>query len=410
MQSRSPALWLVWKLGAFAALVLLGHLVVFSAWLAREFDGLPIRAIGIGFDRPWIRHLIISAALGAALITLTWLIFGWCGWRMSQLSEDRSRQVIKLARALLFCAAIAMHEELLFRGYAFQLIARRNLPVAIILGGILFVAYHLKNEGAGAPVAVVNLLLAHLLLSACYLRTRSLWLPLGLHTSWNFTSSFVLGLPFYGRPPEGAVFTTSLDANIWTGHAFGAEGGLVIMLVFAVATGLIWYLVRQRRPAPDLLASEDVVPQPAARPPAPPQLAPAEPPPPTRRILAIDVLRGLAILGILPMNMQLIAMIAGATLHPYAGQYTDPSDVTIWVVVRLLIGSKDLAVFSMLFGAGILIIDTTRRASGENPTHTHLRRMTVLLVFGLIHSYAVWAGDILVTYAICGFIIYLFRL
>jgi uncharacterized protein len=125
--------------------------------------------------------------------------------------------------------------------------------------------------------------------------------------------------------------------------------------------------------------------------------------------LAPDVLRGIAILGILPMNMQIFAMVPAAVIYPYAGEHTDPANIAAWTLTRVFIGSKDLSIFSMLFGAGILMAAASRTAGRAEPASLHYRRMAVLLVFGLCHAYLIWAGDILVTYALCGSLVYLLR-
>lgn len=131
--------------------------------------------------------------------------------------------------------------------------------------------------------------------------------------------------------------------------------------------------------------------------------------PATRRVLATDVLRGIAILGILPMNMQIFALYPVTVIYPYAGDYTDPINIAAWTLLRVLIGSKDLIIFSMLFGAGIIMTEGSRRAPGNTGSALHYRRMAVLLAFGLIHAYMIWSGDILVTYALCGSFVYLLR-
>ena len=131
--------------------------------------------------------------------------------------------------------------------------------------------------------------------------------------------------------------------------------------------------------------------------------------PATRRILAPDALRGIAILGILPMNMQIFALYPVTMIYPYAGDFTNPINIAAWTLLRVFIGSKDLIIFSMLFGAGIILAEGSRRAPGNTGSALHYRRMAVLLAFGLFHAYLIWSGDILVTYALCGSLVYLFR-
>ncbi len=131
--------------------------------------------------------------------------------------------------------------------------------------------------------------------------------------------------------------------------------------------------------------------------------------PATQRVLATDVLRGIAILGILPMNMQIFALYPVTVFYPYAGDFTDPINIATWTLLRVFIGSKDLIIFSMLFGAGMILAEGSRRAPGNTGSALHYRRMAVLFAFGLVHAYLIWSGDILVTYALCGSLVYLFR-
>lgn len=139
-----------------------------------------------------------------------------------------------------------------------------------------------------------------------------------------------------------------------------------------------------------------------------PPAAPSAPPAPAR-IESIDVLRGFALLGILVMNIQSFAMIDAAYFIPVA--YGDFSGVNFWVwaLSHLLADQKMMTIFSMLFGAGIVLMSTGRERAGGSPAAAHYRRNAVLLVFGLAHAYLLWYGDILVTYALCGMAVYPLR-
>jgi uncharacterized protein len=68
-----------------------------------------------------------------------------------------------------------------------------------------------------------------------------------------------------------------------------------------------------------------------------------------------------------------------------------------------------MTIFSMLFGAGVLLTTERWEARGVKPRRIHFRRMWGLLLFGLIHGYLLWDGDILFWYAVCGMIVYMFR-
>lgn len=122
------------------------------------------------------------------------------------------------------------------------------------------------------------------------------------------------------------------------------------------------------------------------------------------RIKVIDVVRGVAVLGILLMNIQGFAMIQSAYFNPTS--YGDFSGVNqlVWLVKRLFADQKFMTLFSLLFGAGLLLM--SQRGGEGSPTARHYRRMFVLLLIGLFHAYFLWYGDILVTYALCGMVFY----
>lgn len=127
------------------------------------------------------------------------------------------------------------------------------------------------------------------------------------------------------------------------------------------------------------------------------------------RILALDALRGFAVLGILIMNVQSFAMPMPAYLNPTAFGSLDGADWWIWVASNVFADRKFISIFSMLFGAGLLLFAEHASARGGAPVRLHYRRMAWLFVFGMVHSYLLWYGDILVSYAVCGMLVFLFR-
>jgi uncharacterized protein len=129
----------------------------------------------------------------------------------------------------------------------------------------------------------------------------------------------------------------------------------------------------------------------------------------TDRIAAIDVLRGFAVLGILAVNIQSFAMPDATLFNPTAYGDLTGANRWVWYVTHVLFEMKFMTIFSMLFGAGIVLMTGRAEAKGLGSASLHYRRMAVLLVFGLLHAYLVWTGDILVAYAMCGFLVYLLR-
>jgi uncharacterized protein len=124
------------------------------------------------------------------------------------------------------------------------------------------------------------------------------------------------------------------------------------------------------------------------------------------RIESIDVLRGFALLGILIMNIQSFSMIEAAYLNPTAYGNLSGTDWWVWLLSHVFASEKFISVFSMLFGAGIVIMTGRVEARGVDPRELHNRRNIWLIVIGLLHAYLVWYGDILFTYGVCALIVY----
>src|SRR6516165_9194197 len=140
---------------------------------------------------------------------------------------------------------------------------------------------------------------------------------------------------------------------------------------------------------------------------APPAVAPA-PVSDADRLKLIDALRGVALLGILLMN------IPGFAMPEYFSESfkSDPKNVNFWVsaVISVFFEGKMRALFGMIFGAGVLLFVSRKERSGRSVTGLFYRRMFWLVLFGLIHAHLIlWIGDILFLYGFCGMIVYLFR-
>jgi uncharacterized protein len=129
----------------------------------------------------------------------------------------------------------------------------------------------------------------------------------------------------------------------------------------------------------------------------------------TERIVSIDLLRGIAVLGILIMNIQHFSMPTAAYINPTAfGDLSGPNK-WVWIFSHILASGKFMSIFSILFGAGVLIFARRAELRGLNSATLHYRRMGWLLLFGMIHGYCLWTGDILVSYSLCGMLVFLFR-
>jgi len=140
----------------------------------------------------------------------------------------------------------------------------------------------------------------------------------------------------------------------------------------------------------------------------------AHTPPPTPvtrtdRIEVLDLLRGFAVLGILLVNIWAYGLPFPASLNPRLVGFDTFGDRIVHGFVYMVALTKTMPIFSMLFGAGIVLFAQRLEARGRKPAGFFVRRQLWLLVFGLVHAYLLWNGDILVPYAVIGLILYRLR-
>lgn len=127
------------------------------------------------------------------------------------------------------------------------------------------------------------------------------------------------------------------------------------------------------------------------------------------RYESLDAIRGVAVMGILAMNIVAFALPMSAYFNPAAGGPPSPGDLATWTFNFVFVDSKMRGLFSLLFGASTLLVIERAEAAGRSAARTHYARMLWLGVFGLAHFYFIWFGDILSLYAACGLLLYLFR-
>jgi uncharacterized protein len=139
-------------------------------------------------------------------------------------------------------------------------------------------------------------------------------------------------------------------------------------------------------------------------------MSPAPPVGPAERIEVIDALRGFAIFGILLMNVQ---VFSGTYFHNLLGTtptYALPRmDALLDAAVSVFVVGKFYALFSLLFGIGFAMQAHRAARAGRSFSLFFRKRMGILLLIGLAHTFLLWSGDILATYALLGFVLVFFR-
>jgi len=237
-------------LGAYLEDVVFRILILTSALLAglicnRWLEGLSWRALGLWFHPHWLRDLWVGSLIGTGSLALAALIaFAVGGVRFTISGREIYGGVLQtvFSTAFLFLIA-ALAEESLFRGYPLQTLSRAGLVwLAVLLTSVPFAIIHLQNPSATA-FSSINTGLAGVWLAAAYLRTRSLWFPLGVHWAWNWAQGSILGLPVSGITDLAAhpVFRAYDHGPAWlTGGSYGLEGGVACTVALMLSTLFIW--------------------------------------------------------------------------------------------------------------------------------------------------------------------------
>ena len=209
------------------------------------FEELPFRALGCSPHRGWLKNFGFGSALGAATLFLAALLATMTRgihFRFDTAGERAIGETLAMSAILFVFAAAA--EEILFRGYPLQTLTRAQLAwLGVLLTSVPFAAVHLNNPHAVPGFTFVNTALAGLWLAVAYLRTRSLWLPLGLHWAWNWAQASLLGLPVSGIEriaPAPLLQAMNAGPDWLTGGSYGIEGGAACTLALLISILVIW--------------------------------------------------------------------------------------------------------------------------------------------------------------------------
>jgi membrane protease YdiL (CAAX protease family) len=222
--------------------------VLGATWaMARTVERVSLTALGLPRDRTAVAEAARGFLVGLTLMALVvgvLAITGAVSWRPERGTGSWTGTV---GLATLFLAVGALEEELLFRGYPLQVLAEAlGGPAAVVLTAVGFGLLHLFNPGLNR-LALLNLVVAGILLGAAYWRTYSLWFPIGIHLGWNWTMGVAAGLPVSGigagTPGFRFLDTPGFDAAVhgpawWSGGRFGPEAGVAVTAVALV--GIAW--------------------------------------------------------------------------------------------------------------------------------------------------------------------------
>lgn len=225
--------------------------ITLATWLARRgLDRRSFFSLGLVFDRNTLLDLLVGFFIPAVMMGLVFLTEWSLGWLEFQawawVNGSCGGAVLGLVGGLALFIAVGYQEELLSRGYQLQnLVDGLNLPLGLFLSSAAFSVLHLLNPHA-SPASVLGILGAGYFLGYGWVRTRQLWLSIGLHIGWNFFEGTIFGFPVSGLHMFRLIEHTVGGPRLVTGGSFGPEAGLVILPALALGAALVHLYTRGR--------------------------------------------------------------------------------------------------------------------------------------------------------------------
>ena len=238
-------------LGPIGGQILNFLIITSSVYVARRWlDKRSFESLGLKLDG---RTLVdILAGIGITFVQmgfiyvlmlgLGWLTFQGFAWEFDPVNVV----ITNVITFFIMFVFVGWNEELLSRGYHLQTIASgTSLFWGVVISSAVFGLLHLGNPNA-TWVSAAGIFFAGVFLAYGYIRTKQLWLPIGLHIGWNFFEGVGFGFPVSGLDIYALTRITVHGPELWTGGAFGPEAGLIVLPALILGAFLI-YLYTMRR-------------------------------------------------------------------------------------------------------------------------------------------------------------------
>jgi uncharacterized protein len=201
------------------------------------------REIGEFSGKGFLKNTISGILIGATLQGLTILvIYFWGDFRIISVNPFSS---IITAFAVAF--SVAVFEETLLRGIIFRIVEEKlGSYISLLMSAIIFGAVHLLNPDSSL-ISSICIGIVGFMFGAAYIYSRSLWLPIAIHFSWNFVQSGIFGAITSGNEKTGSLFTTHITGSeLITGGAFGPEGTIQATILWLLVSIIFMVLITKQ--------------------------------------------------------------------------------------------------------------------------------------------------------------------
>ncbi len=238
--SFAPSGWLQWLFNLLTAAAMLGLYAVFVHW----FEGLWPKDLPLGKACP---HTAAGMGIGLGYFVVVVGIMMAAGCYRAVGFGAGAREILD---AFFMFLVVGVGEEMVFRGVLFRWIDEKwGFVPALVVSALVFGLVHITNDNATWWSSLAIAIEAGLLLGTAYKWSGTLWLPIGIHWSWNFSQGNVFGFEVSGNEAGPSLIHAQVEGPEWiTGGAFGAEASVVAVVVGVLASAwFIWRIVRRKK-------------------------------------------------------------------------------------------------------------------------------------------------------------------
>ena len=245
--------FLLWDQYLLRYVILFWSLLALSFVFAHYLDKRSIATIGYMFHSRWIKEYLLGILIGLISVSILFFLelsMGYIEISFNNITFSLLKNIFVFA--MLTTVFQSAFEELLFRGYILQnFIKGTNAFIAAATVSVLFGLGHLLTPNA-SWMAALNLTAFGALLALGYICTKSLWLPSGLHFSWNFCMRNIFSLPVSGSQADNSLFVVEQKGPVWmTGGDYGPEAGIPALIIL-IGACLFIHRWRRIRVAPEM--------------------------------------------------------------------------------------------------------------------------------------------------------------
>jgi len=201
------------------------------------------REIGEFSGKGLLRNTVLGVLIGTFLQGLTILvIYFWGDFRIISVNPFSS-----IITPLAVAFSVAIFEETLLRGIIFRIVEEKlGSYISLLISAIIFGTVHLLNPDSSV-ISTICIGIVGFMLGATYIYSRSLWLPIAIHFSWNFVQSGIFGAITSGNEQTSSLFNTNISGTeLITGGAFGPEGTIQAVLFWLLVSITFMVLITKQ--------------------------------------------------------------------------------------------------------------------------------------------------------------------